>query len=140
MKKKLSKRLFIFLVLITGFAGISIFVLFSQPTEVRKFTDPDFVLLKQDFSPDQNHVALSYQYDTGAFGYSRVWWAVVPKDFEDLNLAKFELPDGYKITGWAPSGILMIEKWDPYYFPKDEIELATGNNFHGVSIRVEKSK
>ena len=108
--------------------------------ETRKSTDPGFVLLAKEMSPDQRHIALTYQYDQGALGFSRIWWAVAPQKFQDVNLADFELPDGYKISGWdEESGDLIVKKWEPYYDRKEYVDLSTGNILHGVHIRVVPS-
>lgn len=108
--------------------------------ETRKSTDTGFVLLANEMSPDQRHMALTYQYDQGALGFSRIWWAVAPKKFEDVNLADFELPDGYKISGWdEENGDLLVIKWEPYYDQEEYVDLSTENTLHGVHIRVVPS-
>lgn len=68
--------------------------LFEEEAE-RRATDEHFILLGNEVAPDGKSRIIVYQYDTGAFGYSRVWWAITPESFQELNLVKFELPDGY---------------------------------------------
>ncbi len=112
---------------------------FFDEEAVRKATDPHFILLGNELAPDGNARILIYQYDTGAFGYSRAWWAITPESFTDLNLVKFELPDGYMAEGWSPDGDLLISKWTPYYFTEGqmrEIEFNTGDRLHERRIRI----
>jgi hypothetical protein len=109
---------------------------YEENREVRRSTDVAFILREGEPSPDGQHIRLVYQYDTGAFGYSRVWWAVAPIVYEGLNLARYELPDGYKAKGWSDSGDLIVEQWKPYYYPDEIVELKTGDRFHGVRVQV----
>jgi hypothetical protein len=102
----------------------------------RRSSDADFHLLEEVLSPDGTHVLLTYNYDIGATGYSRVWWAVVPRAYGGLNLAHYELPDAWRATGWSPSGEILVEKWVPYYYPDGDYSFETGDLFHGVTIRV----
>lgn len=107
----------------------------TLPTrEVRRSTDPAFVLLESEPSPDGLHVRLAYKFDIGATGYSRLWWAVVPADHARVNLVEYELPAGFKATGWTGSGTLIVEAWDPYYFHDRRVELESGDILHGVTI------
>ncbi len=133
----MGKVLTSFILLFCCLGGIVYVVGESKSQEIRKVTDADFALLEKEISPDQKHIALSYQYDQGALGYSRVWWAVVPQNFEDLNLAKFELPDGYKAVAWEKdNGHLIVVRWEPYYARDEQVDLSTGDTFHGVHIRI----
>ena len=104
--------------------------------EVRRSTDPAFVLLESEPSPDGLHVRLAYRFDIGATGYSRVWWAVVPADHAGINLVEHELPAGFKARGWTGSGSLIVEAWDPYYFHDRRVELKSGDTVHGVRILI----
>lgn len=122
--------------------GSGCFIGFFDEEAVRKATDPHFILLGNEMAPDGNARILIYQYDTGAFGYSRAWWAITPESFSDLNLVKFELPDGYMAEGWSGDGELLISKWTPYYFNEGElreIEFKTGDKFHERRIRIVES-
>ena len=85
-------------------AGSILFVLTACGVESRKDTDDDFVSLDNLLSPDGKTRIVVYHYDTGAFGYSRVWWAVVPAASRGVNLIPFELPDGYQAIGWSNEG------------------------------------
>jgi len=58
--------------------------------EERRVTDDAFIMMEDIVSPDRQHRILVYQYDTGAFGYSRVWWAVTPNEYRDLNLMRIK--------------------------------------------------
>jgi len=116
--------------------------LFDKETE-RRATDEHFILLGNEVAPDGKSRIIVYQDDTGAFGYSRVWWAITPESFRELNLAKFELPDGYIAEGWSPEGELLISKWTPYYFAEGEerkVELDTGDMVHERKIRIVEKK
>ena len=98
-----------------------------------RVSDEYFILREELPSPDGSHVALGYQYDHGGLGYSRMWWAVVPKNFEQLNLAEYELPDRYRPTRWEENGVLVVETGKMYSSSGD---LATGDDIHGVQVRV----
>jgi hypothetical protein len=100
-------------------------------------------------SPNGDFRLLEYQYDHGALGYSRTWWAVTPPAFEGLDLTPYELPYGYKAVGWSPTSELLVHSWEPYYysdctwaFSKFTIEvcktptLTTGDLFKGVRVVV----
>lgn len=76
--------------------------------ERRRSTDPAFILLESHPSPDKRFVLLVYHFDTGAFGYSRLWWAVTPTNYGGINLEPYELPDGYMGVGWAATGELEV--------------------------------
>jgi hypothetical protein len=104
--------------------------------EVRRATDDGFSMLEDKVSPDKKHRLLVYHYDTGAFGYSRAFWAVTPADYQNINLADYELPDRYMGEGWSEDGELLIKKWEPYYYPDEYIELETGAELYGVRIRL----
>jgi hypothetical protein len=93
----------------------------------RRASDPDFHLLERTPSPDGERAIVIYNYDTGA---------VVPSASDGLNLAEYELPDGWRAIGWSPSGDLLVERWTPYYTPDGNHVLKTGDLFRGVSIRV----
>ena len=109
--------------------------------EERRVTDDAFIMMENMPSPDGQHRILVYQYDTGAFGYSRVWWAITPNEYRNLNLADYEIPDGYKIVGWSNEGESLVSKWEPYYYRQKLGELNTGDLFKGVKVRlVQKSE
>ncbi len=109
--------------------------------EERRVTDDAFIMMEDIVSPDGQHRILVYQYDTGAFGYSRVWWTVTPNEYRDLNLADYEIPDGYKAVGWSNEGELLVSKWEPYYYRQKLGELNTGDVFMDVKVRlVQKSE
>jgi hypothetical protein len=108
--------------------------------EKRRVTDDAFILLENLPSPNGQYRILVYHYDTGAFGYSRVWWAVTPNEYRELNLADYEIPDGYKTVRWSNEGELLVSKWEPYYYRQKLGELNTGDVFKNVNVRlVQKS-
>ena len=99
-------------------------------------SDSTFVLLADSASPDGNKKYFQYCYDHGGFGYSRVFWAIVAIKDSSLDLTKGLLPDVYKIVGWTKSNQLVIEKWTPYYYKSDSIELKSGMRIFDTDIVV----
>jgi len=105
----------------------------------RRASDPAFILLGDELAPDGMSRIVRFQYDTGAFGYSRVWWAIAPASYEQINLVDYELPDGYMAEGWGSDGKLLVSKWIPYYFAKGEkvkVELHFGDVYKGRTIEI----
>lgn len=96
-------------------------------------------MLSDQHAPDDNHRMITYYFDTGALGYSRVFWAIIPStvDTTKLNLTKFLLPDGYKAKNWLSTGEAAVEKWEPYYYKDKEVDLKTGDVYLGVKLVVE---
>lgn len=133
-----KRRLIIIIVLLVliGIVAILYFSFIYEGTEVRRSTDKDFILLESEISSNQKSTLLVYQYDTGALGFSRKWWAVVPVKYDDKNLAEYELPDGYKAIGWADNGDLLVKKWEPYYYLDENIDLVTGDFLNGVRMKI----
>src|SRR5437773_12462978 len=80
-------------------------------SSARRSTDPDFILRVNSMSPNGELRLLEYQYDIGALGYSRTWWAVTPPRFEGLDLTPYEMPYGYMAVGWSPANELLVESW-----------------------------
>jgi hypothetical protein len=105
----------------------------------RRISDPDFIMLENIPSPNEQHRILIYHYDTGALGYSRAWWAVTPSAYQDLDLTDYELPDGYMAKGWSSQNDLLVEKWEPYYYRQKLGELKTGEVFQGVKVKLLES-
>lgn len=81
--------------------------------------DSSFVILKELISPDEKHKMYEYQFDNGGFGYSRVFWSVIPNEPTEKDLRNGLLPYGYKAIGWTEENLLVIEKWEPYYYNDD---------------------
>ena len=77
-------------------------------SSARRSTDPDFILRVNSMSPNGELRLLEYQYDIGALGYSRTWWAVTPPRFEGLDLTPYEMPYGYMAVGWSPANELLV--------------------------------
>ena len=97
-------------------------------------SDSTFVLLNDSKSPDGTKKFFQYCFDIGALGYTRVFWAVTPIRDTSLDLSKGLLPDGYKIIGWTDSNQLLIEKWTPYYYKSDSVELKSGMRIFDTDI------
>lgn len=55
--------------------------------------DSNLVLMNVEISPDQKFKLVAYQFDRGGFGYSRVYWSVVPNDSTMFNLEEGIFPD-----------------------------------------------
>jgi len=123
------------LIIIAIIALFSFFVFYSWP-RVMYSTDYDFVMIKDEPSGSGDYHLLIFKFDTGALGYSRVFWAVVPSDYEKLNLADYILPDGYKGKGWSKKDELIISIWEPYYYKDEIVDLKTGDTYKGVKLLV----
>jgi hypothetical protein len=95
-----------------------------------------FVLISEIPSNDNKFKIIEYQFDHGAFGYSRIFWAITPAKNEKLNLGEYLLPDGYKALSWTAHNEAVIKKWKPYYYKNKEVDLKTGDIFNNVKIRV----
>ena len=129
------KTLGLLLLLLLGAAGaFLVYVLGAE--HVVQVTDNGFVLRSAQPSPDGRHVILTYQFDGGGMGTSRPQWAIVPADYEQLNLVEYGLPEPYRPAGWRSTGGLVVEEWKPYHTFKEGEALATGDVLHGVPIHV----
>jgi hypothetical protein len=100
--------------------------------------DSSFVLLKSKVSPNNEFQFFEYQFDNGGFGYSRVFWSVIKNDSTILGLETGLLPDGYKALEWTANNELVIEKWEPYYYKDEEVELKSGDLINGVKLKLTK--
>ncbi len=122
-------------------------------SSARRSTDPDFILRVNSMSPNGELRLLEYQYDIGALGYSRTWWAVTPPRFEGLDLTPYEMPYGYMAVGWSPANELLVESWKPYYYSDCTLAfsgitmqlctpptLSTGDLFQGARVVVTAHK
>ena len=112
------------------------FISCSSPDNPHFESASDFVLLNKATSPNELFQYYEYKFDTGAFGYSRVFWSVVKTSSVNPDLSKSLIPDGYQIKGWSEGNELILEKWEPYYYKSEEIDLATGMEFLDVKIIV----
>jgi len=133
-----KKKLTISSLGLVAFAGLAYFFVirhwFSETP--RRVTDPDFIMLENTLSPNQQYRILIYHYDTGAFGYSRAWWAITPNLYQDIDLTEYELPDGYMTKGWSEQNEILVEKWELYYYRQKLGELKTGDIFQGVKVKL----
>jgi len=121
---------------------IVILLLFTSCTNEysfkHKIQSENFILLSKKESPNKTYVIIEYQFDTGAFGYSRVFWAICPNEkLDNLNLERYLLPDGYKAINWTEQNDLIIEKWEPYYYKSKIVNLNSGDVFKGVRIIIK---
>jgi hypothetical protein len=111
-----------------------------RSTEGWHITDDAIIIYRDEISPESTHRLISYQYDFGAAGETRLWWAVLPYECEGLDLRGYDLPDGYKAIAWSDKNELLVQKWDPYYYMSDTVELNTGDIFKGVRIKIVPDK
>ncbi|MEZ4757746.1 MAG: hypothetical protein R2817_13030 [Flavobacteriales bacterium] len=100
--------------------------------------DSSFVLLKSQISPNAKFQFFEYQFDNGGFGYSRVFWSVIRNDSTIVELENGLLPDGYKAIEWTDDNELLIEKWDPYYYKDEEVELTDNSTINEVKVKLKK--
>jgi hypothetical protein len=100
-------------------------------------SDSTLIVLVDSISPDSNFRYITYKFDNGGFGYSRVFWTVFENTDKTKNLADTKIPDGYKITGWSKDNELILEKWEPYYFKDEDIEFKTGSEFNGIRLIIK---
>ena len=119
--------------------SILFFVSCSDDETGHFIIDEHFVLLKDSVSPNGEYKYLTYQYDTGAFGYSRVFWSVIRVGDEGKDILREKIPDGYKIKGWTENNELELIKWEPYYYKDDYVDLKTGSEFKGIKLIVKVS-
>jgi|TARA_R100000541_G_scaffold58647_2_gene70176 hypothetical protein len=112
------------------------FVACSSPDNPHFETATDFILLNKENSPNELYKYYEYQFNTGAFGYSRVFWSVVKANSLNPDLSKSLIPDGYHIKGWSENNELILEEWEPYYYKSEEVDLSSGMEFLGVKIIV----
>ena len=99
-------------------------------------TDKEFVLISEVTSNNKKFKIVEYHFDQGGLGYSRVFWAITPAENGKLNHGDYLLPDGYKALSWTGDNEALIEKWEPYYYKDEEVDLKTGDTFNDVKIRV----
>ena len=98
--------------------------------------DSTLVVLSDRPSPVGKTKYVEYCFDNGGLGYSRVFWAIAPIDDANFDLSKGLVPDGYKIVEWTSDNKLILEKWEPYYYKSEDVDLKTGMNLLGVEIIV----
>lgn len=100
--------------------------------------DSNLVLLKEEVSPNKMHKFYEYQFDNGGFGYSRIFWSVVENNSKEGELEKGILPDGYKAIEWTEDNVLVLEKWEPYYYKDQDVELGNGDKIFGVIVKLKR--
>ena len=135
MKRKFSRLLV--LTGIVGFALVALgFSLYHHSTR-SSISDSGFVLLDQFPSPNGLKTIVVYQYDTGALGYSRVFWSIAPPNLKHIDLDDYLLPDGYQACGWTRSNGAILIPWNPYYYKaKPETVFQSGDVFKSVKIKI----
>jgi hypothetical protein len=118
------------------FAIVGASVIACGTSAATKISDKDLRVWRNTLSPKGGSRIVIYQHDTGALGYGRVFWAVTPADIENIDLANFKLPDGYRAEGWTRDGDLQVSKWQPYYGIRDKRTLNEGDSFNGQTVRL----
>ena len=114
-------------------------ILISCNEKEKQFISKDeFILIEEKISPNKNYKIIQYQFDQGALGESRIFWAILPNPFDEKKaLNNYIIPDGYKALSWTNKNEAIIEKWVPYYYKDQEIDLKTGDVLNGVLIRIK---
>ena len=73
-------------------------------------TDEDFCLNEEIYSPDFSHVILDYCFSTSPLSWTRSWDAIVPAEYEKLDLSGYEVPEGYNTEGWSENNELILQE------------------------------
>jgi hypothetical protein len=127
---------YIVLILVVVVLAIASFAYLDNMSKDRNASDSSFILIDEKISKDKKLKLITYKLDIGALGYSRIYWAVVPQQYRDLNLRSFELPDGYKGIGWTDRNQLLVEEWVPYYHIERQFKLNDGELYKGAQIKI----
>jgi hypothetical protein len=116
-----------------------IFLLSSCNSEEKQFiTDKDIIILEEKISFDKKHKIISYNFDLGAIGDSRVYWVILPDDFDKKEpLNDYIIPDGYKAINWNIKNEAILEKWTPNYYKDEEVVLKSGDELNDVIVEVK---
>jgi hypothetical protein len=78
-------------------------------------SDHNLIVDHKWFSPDHSKILIQYKYDTGAYGYSRSWDALIPASEIDKNnnisddLSQYLLPDQYEPVQWEKDNSLTVK-------------------------------
>lgn len=64
-------------------------------------TDPDYVEINRQFSPDSSMILISYSLDLGAFGYGQVGTAILKLADTTKNLRDFTIPNTLTNVKWV---------------------------------------
>lgn len=103
-------------------------------------SDDSIIILSSQISPDNSHKILNYQFDTGALGYSREFWAILPIVFDTTEpLNDYIIPDGYRALCWTSSNEAVLMKFQPYYYKDKDVQLHSGDILLGVKIKIVDS-
>ena len=101
-------------------------------------TDKHIVILEEKIAADGKHKIVSYHFDLGAMDYSRMYWAIIPSNLDKNEpLNDYILPDGYKALDWNGKDEVVLVKWTPYYYIKEEVKLQSGDEFNGVMVELK---
>jgi hypothetical protein len=133
MKNK--KRVVVIIAVILG--SLLVWNLFR---EKRYVTDSDFVMKENTLSPDGKHRAITFRIDAGAFGDGIGRVAITPPEYQNLNLANYEIPLCYESFGWTDANelIVSIDEYSPNITicEPNQYELKTGDILQGVKVQV----
>jgi hypothetical protein len=114
--KEASDKLLLFLVL-------SFFLSMTSCQQSHRLCNDSLILVNKWMSPDQSKILVSYKFDTGAFGYSQTFNALIPESEINHDLSKYLLPDHYQPVQWEKDGSLTVRICYVYW-------LRLGQDFH----------
>jgi hypothetical protein len=77
-------------------------------------SDKNLILINKLISPDKLKILISYKFNTGAFGYSKSYNALIPMSAIDGNnissdLSQYLLPDKYDPVQWEKDNSLTVQ-------------------------------
>ncbi len=87
----------------------AILLLFGCSESGHYVSDKDFIEISREYSPNKEKVILVYNYDTGAFGYSRAFTAILDANNLENNLLPNNLPDKYYNAKWLDNNTVETE-------------------------------
>lgn len=132
------KKIILFILVILTFIS-------CDQREKQYLTDKSLIILEETLSNKKDYRIIQYNFDLGAIGDSRIFWAIIPTKFDDKEpINDFILPDGYKAIGWTNKDEIILEKWEPHYYKNEEIEYKNGDKFDNLFVviktKTEKQK
>ncbi len=103
--------------------------------ERRYMSDRDVQVLDQQPSPDGKVVAVTFNFDIGALGYSERQTSLMPAGSLDASLLDYALPVEYKPAGWDTDGAFRVRYNLLAYAHRSEKWSERTEEWHGVHVR-----